>query len=99
MAIDNPLMRIAAEMGSNLYDGAATYTGATLATNIRSIYIREDQAAMITAYSLDVKGTTVAQTGALSLVGKDLLAGDFYTFPYPLVSIQISGGSFIGYQG
>ncbi len=92
-------MRIAAVGGSALYDSAATFTGATLAPETRSILIREDRAAMITAYSLNINGVSTAQSGALSLVNKDLKAGDFFTFPYPLSSITISGGSFIGYQG
>jgi hypothetical protein len=100
MAIDNPLMRIAAEVGSDLYSGAATYSTAdgTLKKDTRAIIIRADQAAMITAISLNINGTATVQTG-LNLVGADLLAGDLFTFPYEISSITITGGSFIGYRG
>ena len=96
---DNPLTRIAAEQGSDLYDGAGTYkvSDKSLKRNTRAIYVREDQAAMITSMKLMVRGTATVQT--LELVGADLMAGDFFTFEYPIEEIVIAGGSFIGYQG
>ena len=87
-------------MGIDLYSGAATYftAGGTLKKDTRAIIIRADQAAMITAISLNINGTATVQTG-LNLVGADLLAGDLFTFPYEISSITITGGSFIGYRG
>ena len=97
--INNPLQRIAADLGSDLYSGAATYSVAagTLAKNTRAIIVREDQAAMVTTLTLDINGT--ATTSGLNLVGKDLKAGDMFTFAYPIASITTAGGSFIGYGG
>lgn len=97
--IDNPLQRIAADKGCDIYAGAATYavSAGTLAADTKSIIIRADQAAMITALSLDIEGTATASS--LNIVGADLLAGDLLTFEYPIASITLAGGSFIGYRG
>lgn len=97
--VKNPLQRIAADLGCDIYAGAGVYSvsAGTLARNIRSIVVREDQAAMITALSLDINGTATAST--LNIVGADLLSGDILTFEYPIASITLAGGSFIGYRG
>ena len=81
--------------GSRLYVGAGTYktSDGTLNNGTRSIFIRADQAAMIT--SMKVDGTAVS----LKPTGADLLAGDFYTFGGYLTEIVTTGGSFIGYEG
>ena len=96
---DNPLQRIAADKGSDLYSGAATFSVAasTLKPDTKAIIVREDQAAMVTTLTLNINGT--ATTSGLNLVGKDLKAGDMFTFAYPIASITIAGGSFIGYRG
>jgi len=81
--------------GSKLYVGAATYktSDGTLNKGTLSIYIRADQAAMITSMKVDGNAVTVPP------VGSDLLAGDFFTFHKAVTEIVIAGGSFIGYQG
>ena len=80
--------------GSRLYVGAATYKTSDDSLNIgtRSIYIREDQSAMIT--SMKVNGIALTKTP----VGSDLKAQDFFTFSDDITEIVIAGGSFIGYQ-
>ena len=80
--------------GSRLYVGAATYktSDGTLNKGTRSIFIRADQAAMITSMKVNGIAVTTAPTGS------DLLAGDFFTFPNDLTEIVTAGGSFIGYQ-
>jgi len=91
--------RVAGAGGSKLYVGAGTYSVAagTLNKGTTSIYIRADQAAMITsAKTTDYNIAAVAITGAP--IGSDLLLGDFFTFKNPLSEIVIAGGSFIGYQ-
>ena len=94
----NELSRIAASEGSELYSGAGTYktSNGTLQHNTMSIYIREDQAAMITSAKCLVNGSEVALSGGK--IASALKAGDYFTFKYPLSEIVISGGSFIGHQ-
>lgn len=90
----NEIKMMAASGGSNLYVGAATYktSDSTLNEGTRSIYIRADQAAMITS----MKVNDVAVTNGL--IGADLLAGDFFTFAEDITEIVIAGGSFIGFE-
>ncbi len=95
----NALSRLAGDGGSNLYSGADTYktSDGSLNKGTVAIYIREDQAAMITsAQMVDGNGTVIAVAGGH--VGGDLKAGDYFTFPHELSEIVIAGGSFIGYQ-
>ena len=90
----NEIRMMSGSGGSKLYVGAATYktSDSTLNTGTRSIYIRADQAAMITSMKVD----DVAVTGAP--VGSDLKAMDLFTFDGELTEIVLAGGSFIGYQ-
>jgi hypothetical protein len=90
----NEIKMMSGSGGSRLYEGAATYKTAdgSLNPGTRSIYIRADQAAMIT--SMKVGGAALA----LKPVGSSLLAGDFFTFSDEITEIVIAGGSFIGYQ-
>ena len=91
----NDLQRVSGSGGSRLYDGANTYktSDGTLNKGTISIFIRANQAAMITSMKINGIATT------LKPVGSDLLAGDFYTFSNEITEIVIAGGSFIGYQG
>lgn len=93
--VNNLLEKIAGFNGSKLYVGAATYktSDSTLRPGISRIYIREDQVAMVTS----MKVNDIAEGGNGTIVGKDLKAGDFYTFQGNISEIVISGGSFIGH--
>lgn len=90
----NEIRMMAGSGGSRLYVGAATYKTSddSLNEHTRSIFVRADQAAMIT--SMKVKDVAVIKTP----VGSDLLAGDFFTFDDEITEIVLAGGSFIGYQ-
>jgi hypothetical protein len=90
----NEIKMMAGSGGSRLYVGAHTFkiSDQTLNENIRSIYIRADQSAMITSMKIAGVAEIVAP------VGSDLLAGDFFTFKDELTEIVTAGGSFIGYQ-
>jgi hypothetical protein len=95
----NVLSRIAGDAGSELYSGAGTYktSDGSLKKDTVAIYVREDQAAMITsAKAVNNNGTTYDLAG--NLIAGNLKAGDFFTFPHPISEIVIAGGSFIGYQ-
>ena len=95
------LRQIAGAGGSGLYVGAGTYktSDGTLKAGTRVIRVRADQAAMITSIKLLIKGSEVAQTGAINFVGADLLKDDEIFYPHPISEIVIAGGSFIGYRG
>ena len=90
----NEIKMMSGSGGSRLYVGTATYktSDGTLNTGTRSIYIRVDQAAMIT--SMKVNDVAVTDTP----VGSDLLALDFFTFENDITEMVVAGGSFIGYQ-
>lgn len=91
---DNTLLRhISGADGSDLYVGAGTYktSDGSLKANCRTIYIREDQTAMITSMKL----AEAVHTG--NKIGAALKAGDIFTFNDDITEIIISGGSFIGY--
>lgn len=90
----NEIKMMSGSGGSRLYVGAATFktSDGTLNDHTRSIYIREDQAAMIT--SMKVNGVVIAVTP----VSSDLKAADFFTFSDDITEIVTSGGSFVGYQ-
>jgi hypothetical protein len=90
----NEIKMMSGSGGSRLYVGANTFktSDSTLNDDTRSIFIREDQVAMIT--SMKVKGVALA----VAPVGSDLKANDFFTFNDEVTEIVISGGSFIGYQ-
>jgi hypothetical protein len=90
----NEIKMMSGSGGSRLYNAAGTYkiSDGTLNEGTRSIFIREDQAAMITS----MKVNDVAVTN--KPVGEALKTSDFYTFSDQITEIVISGGSFIGYE-
>jgi hypothetical protein len=90
----NEIRMMAGAGGSRLYEGATTFktSDGTLNLHTRSIYVRADQAAMIT--SMKVNGVALA----LKPVAADLKAGDFFTFSDSITEIVLTGGSFIGYE-
>jgi hypothetical protein len=95
----NEIKMMSGSGGSRLYVGAHTFktSDGTLNADTRSIYIREDQAAMIT--SMKVNGVALsAIADGKGIIGAALKANDFFTFDAEITEIVCAGGSFIGYE-